>query len=183
MKEYIKKLSVKPYLSAALTIILILALFFIGNNPLKEFISMQIEAFNPADTQKDKEHYTSIRPRVIDGFSEMPIEGAVVVIPELNQSYFTSEDGLTERIELPVLKDKNFEKIAPKPYGEITLIVYKEGYVEYILLHTQVWETINREGPEILLFPRVQDGYNETFTVVENPHRIWVQDLVEKFRP
>jgi hypothetical protein len=120
---------------------------------------------------------------VVDGFSEDPIEGAAVVIPETGQKFVTSKDGLTAVIKIPVEEDEHFEDISPKPWGEITVIVYKEGYIEYVLLNTHVWENQSRKGPKILLFPEVQGERNEPFAVTEGPQRIWVKNLVEKFRP
>ena len=149
--------------------------------PFEHIISRQIQAFSP--TSQGARHYGYIQPQVVDGFSEEPIEGAAVVIPETGQQFITARDGMTAVIRIPIQEDVHFAEISPKPWGEITLIVYREGYVEYALFHVHVWEDQTRKGPKILLFPQVEGEKHEPFTVVEGPHRLWVRELVEKYRP
>jgi len=144
-------------------------------------VNKQTKVFNPSGGTA--RHYGYIQPQVIDGFSEEPIEGAVIVIPETNQQFITAKDGLTAVIKVPIEEDVHFAEISPKPWSEITLIVYKEGYVEYVLFHTHVWENQTRNGPKIMLFPQVKGEKHEPFSVIESPHRLWVKELVEKYRP
>lgn len=123
-----------------------------------------------------------VQPFVVDGFTEDPIAGAQVVVPELNMYFPTGKDGMTAPIKVPVRADSNFERINPKTWGEITLIVYKENYIEYVLLNAQVSENEVRKGPMILLFPISVGGRNQPFALIESPHDEWVSDLVDKYR-
>ena len=132
---------------------------------------------------KKGEHYGYIQPQVVDGFSEEPIRGATVVIPEINQKFVTAEDGYTAAIRIPIQEDEHFEKISPKPWSEVTVLVYCQDYIEYALFQAHVWESQSRKGPKILLFPKEKGKENEPFGVVEGPHRIWIKELVEKYRP
>lgn len=148
-----------------------------------QYIGKQNGTITTIETAKIPKHFGFIQPQVVDGFSDEPLEGATVVIPETDQSFITSADGLTALIKVPITEDAHYAEIAPKPWSEITLIIYKEGYIEYVLFHTHVWENQSRKGPTILLFPKVEGDENEPFSVVEGPHRMWVKELVEKFRP
>lgn len=177
------KEKIKPLVSILVLTIVIVSLYVSSYIPFNLYVSKQIEAFNAIETGQGTHYFGYIQPQVVDGFSEEPIEGAMVVIPETGQKFVTSKDGLTAVIKIPIEEDEHFKGIAPKPWGEATVIVYKEGYIEYVLLNTHVWENQSRKGPKILLFPVVQGERNEPFAVVEGPHRIWVHDLVEKFRP
>ncbi|MGI6570249.1 MAG: hypothetical protein ACOX27_04185 [Caldicoprobacterales bacterium] len=159
-----------------------MVLLYIGSFiPYDSIVSRQIQAFQAAE--QASRHYGYLQPQVVDGFSEEPLAGAVIVVPETGNRFVTSEDGRTAVIQVPIREDEHFAKISAKPWSEITLIVYKEGYLEYVLFHTHVWENQTRKGPKILLFPRVEGEEQEPFSVVEGPHRLWVRDLVEKYRP
>lgn len=120
---------------------------------------------------------------VVDGKSEKPVEGATVVIPEIDASYQTGSDGKTAIIDVPVLENKHFSSIQQMPWGEVTVLVYKDGYIPYALFHTQVWQSQLRNGPRIYLF--IDDGSTsgDAFSVIEGPQRLWVNELVEKYRP
>ena len=124
-----------------------------------------------------------IVPEVLDGMSLNPIEGAEVVVVETEGRYRTKSDGKTQAIRVPVVEDAHFADILKKPWGEITLIVYKDGYADYVLFHTQVWENQCREGPRILLFKADAQAKEQPFSIVEGPQRLWVMELVEKYLP
>lgn len=175
---------ISRHLFPVAAIALAILLLYIGSYILfDELVDRQIQAFSSQQQNAFTRHYGYIQPQVLDGFTEEPIEGAVVVIPETGQQFITSDDGQTATIKIPVMEDQHFAGFAPKPWSEVTLIVYKEGYLEYVLFHTHVWENQTRKGPRILLFPKTEGQDDEPFSIVESPHRIWVKDLVDKFRP
>jgi hypothetical protein len=175
------KVNIRALVSILALACFIVIVYVISFIPFDQFVHKQIDAFSPA--VQTIRHYGYIQPQVLDGFSQQPIEGAAVVIPETGQLFVTSEDGLTALIKVPIQEDAHFSEISPKPWGEVTLIIYKEGYVEYVLFHAHGWENQTRKGPKILLFPKVEGEDQEPFSVVEGPHRLWVRDLIEKYRP
>ena len=124
-----------------------------------------------------------IQVEVVDGESETPLAGCTVVIPETGGSYVTGEDGKTEAISVPILEDDVYKTILRKPWGEITLLIYRDGYIPYALFHTQIYENTARQGPKIYLFQQDSTGSDQPFTVVEGPQRLWVNELIEKFQP
>ena len=124
-----------------------------------------------------------IVPEVLDGMSLAPIEGAEVVVVETGERYRTKASGKTQAIRVPVIEDAHFANILKKPWGEITLIVHKDGYADYVLFHIQIWENQRREGPRILLFKADVQAKERPFTVVEGPQRLWVMELVKKYFP
>ena len=124
-----------------------------------------------------------IVPQILDGMSMTPIEGAEVVIVETGGRYRTKADGKTEPLRVPVIEDKRFSDILKKPWGEITLIVHKDGYADYVLFYAQIWENQRREGPRVLLFKADEQAEEHPFSVVEGPQRLWVNALVKKFIP
>ncbi len=120
---------------------------------------------------------------VLEGYTETPVKGASVVVAETGKTYLTDANGMTDKIDVPVIRDTRFDGIMQKPWGEITLIVYKEGYIPYALFYLQVLGGQTREGVKILLFEEGQTESSEPFSIVEGPSRVWVNALIEMYRP
>lgn len=161
--------------------VIIIGLSIRGYIPYDEYSHRQIETFAKINA-KQQIHFGYIQPQVVDGFNEKPIEGARIVIPELNKKFITNAEGFTSSIKVPIIEDTHYKNICPKPWGEVTLIVYKEGYMDYVLFHTHIWENQTRQGPKILLFPTPSGERNQPMAIVESPHRLWTTELVEKYR-
>ena len=121
----------------------------------------------------------SVTVRVLDGFSDTPIEGAVVTVPETGARSVTGFGGCTEPMQLPVIPDGEYEKLLPSGSGRISLIVTAEGYTPYLLLYARVTPNEAR-SIEVLLFPA--DGTLPVFTVIEAPPQEWAEELVNKYR-
>lgn len=120
---------------------------------------------------------------VLEGYDETPITGAKVVILETGKVYETDQNGSTETIEVPVVRDTRFDGIIPKPWGEVSLIVYKEGFLPYALFYLQVAGGETRKGVKILLFEDNSTGNPEPFSIIEGPNRAWVDELVKMYQP
>lgn len=120
---------------------------------------------------------------VEDGNSQKSMKNACVTIPETGQSYYTDENGKTVTIKVPIIEDSEYSGILPKPWGEITLLVYKQGYIDCAIFHVNIWENQTRNGPTVLLFPYSPDDSNQPFTLTEGPNRLWVKQLLDKYRP
>ncbi|MHB1315447.1 MAG: hypothetical protein ACYCX2_08185 [Christensenellales bacterium] len=120
----------------------------------------------------------TIQIEVLDAFSETGISAARVIIPEIAESFLTDAKGKTPLITVPVYTNAVYEKIFPQTWGEITIIVLKDGYVPYALFHTQITENGTRIGPKILLFPTGSTSSDQPFIIVEGPKREWVNQLI-----
>jgi hypothetical protein len=125
----------------------------------------------------------SIMVFVKDGFSEKPLPGAEVIIVEDGKSYSTDSEGKTPIISVPILQDPSYRSILPKPWGEITLLIYKEGYIDCAIFHVNVMEKQTRHGPTVLLFPLDNDGTNQPFVLTEGPNPSWTKQLLDQYRP
>lgn len=122
--------------------------------------------------------YGQMRVRVLDGFTDRPIEGASVTVPETGGRYHTCADGRTEAFSLPVIRDAEYDRLLPSDEGRATLLVTAEGYTPYLLLYARVKEGVCREL-DVLLFPA--DGSLPVFTVIEAPDGSWCERLAEKY--
>jgi hypothetical protein len=138
--------------------------------------SVSVFSTASADTAK-------LTVRVLEGYTESPIANASVVVLETGKVYQTDNKGMTEIINVPVIRDNRYDAILEKPWGEVTLIIYKEGFVPYALFYLQVIGGQTREGVKILLFEQGDTESNEPFSIIEGPSRAWVDTLVEMYRP
>lgn len=121
--------------------------------------------------------------KVVEGYTESPIEGASVVIIGTGEVYKTNSEGLTDVIEVPMVRDTRFDSVLPKPWGEVSMIIYKEGFVPYALFYLQVIENETREGVKILLFEKGITDSSEPFSIIEGPNRLWVNELIKMYQP
>ena len=119
-----------------------------------------------------------VRVRAVDGFTESPVAGACVTIPEAGFACFTGTKGETEPISVPVIPDAAYESLLRSDSGRITIIVTAPGYTPCLLLYARVVPGGER-SIELLLFPN--DGSLPVFTMVEAPDDEWCRRLTEKF--
>ena len=120
--------------------------------------------------------------QVLEGYSETPIQDAKVYILETGQYYSTDENGNTDTIEVPIVPDSRFDGYLKKPWGEISLIVYRDGYMPYALFYLQVSSAKQRDGVKILMFKQEQKDA-DPFSIIEGPNKLWVNELIEKYAP
>ena len=128
-------------------------------------------------------HTGSLQLEVLDGMTQHPLEDVIIVIPETGEKYTTNAEGKTPVIQVPIIENETYRDILAQPWGEITVLAYKDGYIPYALFHTQIWENEARQGPQLLLFPQDSSDSDQPFSIVEGPQRIWVNDLIERFNP
>lgn len=125
----------------------------------------------------------SLVVRVVDVNTLKPIEGAEVVVPETQQRYPTGTDGKTAPITVPILRDTRFDELTAKPWGEISLLVYKQGYLPYAVFYLQVLPGVQRNGPTIYMIPPKDAASKDAISIIEGPTDDWVSEIVRKYAP
>lgn len=124
--------------------------------------------------------YGSIRVSVLDGFTDEPIPGACVIIPETGARYTSGADGSTPVIELPVLADSEYDRLLRSEKGRATVIVYSEGRTPCLMLYVRIEEGRCR-SLTARMFP--DDGSIAAFPVIESPDAGWCAELTEEYAP
>ena len=115
---------------------------------------------------------------VRDGFSDVPVPGARVCLPEADLSCVTDAQGRTPAMRVPVLPDSEYERLLPSGQGRVTVIVTAEGFTPCLLLYVRITKDLKREL-EVLMFPA--DGSLSVFPVIEAPDEGWCRELVKKY--
>lgn len=108
--------------------------------------------------------------RVVE-LSGNPVSGAVVYIPQTDEAYKTGADGYTA--EMYGLFS------AESKWGTLTLCVFREGFVDYVLYDCVVYCNRVRKGPTIRLFRAEEDAPDIT-VYSENPPDEYSKELMKK---
>lgn len=119
---------------------------------------------------------------VVDGQSGKPVLDATVCIPEINSYYKTDAMGKTAKISVPIIRNQNFDATMVRDFGEVTLLVYKDGYIDFILFYTIIPTDRVRYGPTVMLFEAYAADENALQHLVEGPPEVWIRELVDKYR-
>ncbi len=122
------------------------------------------------------------RVTVKDGLSDLPIANATVCIPEIDGYFTTDEHGYTDVIEVPIASNLSFANTLARTWGEVTVLAYKDGYIDCLLLYTAVRENLTRLGPVIFLFPKGNADSSEYHLQMEKPNSGWISKFISKYR-
>lgn len=138
----------------------------------------------PAETAfgDDQQGFAMLKIYVYDGVSNRPLENATVCIPEVNGYYHTGADGSTVLISVPTLRNTNFDDVHMRSWGEVTLLVYREGYIDFILFYLMVQADKTRIGPNIALYPTATPDDNILHSLIESPENSWAEEIRDKYK-
>ncbi len=105
------------------------------------------------------------------------ISGAKVYVCEISECFETGKNGQTPNISLPVLPDTRFLEICKKDFGEVTILVTKDGYCPTCMTGVIVRSGVTRLGPKVVLksgeeYRHVADGVDAS----------WLKRFCEKYK-
>lgn len=124
----------------------------------------------------------TLNVQVVDGRTEQPLAGAVVVLPETDAKGVTGADGYTGPINVPYMPHAQ-SGMEEAPWCEVTVLVYCQGYYSYALFHVSLQKGEAREGPRVYLFPNDGSMGDTPFVIVEAPPTDWSRTLLDQYRP
>ena len=119
----------------------------------------------------------SVAFRILDGHTAEPVQNAAVVIPEADKTVFTDANGYTEDIEVTIVEDTRFA--IAKPWGEVSVLIYKDGFSDYALFYAQVQKNVRRDVITVFLYNMGAQPY----ALIEGPKDDWVLQMLEHYRP
>ena len=120
--------------------------------------------------------------QVIDEFSNKPIDNATVCILETKHYENTNKHGLTNSIEVPIIRNSNFDLHLKRTWGELTILVYKNGYYDNISFYNNVYPNSTRVGLTIKLREIIYPEENNTIITTELPNKQWCETLIKLYK-
>lgn len=124
------------------------------------------------------EKRSSLQIRVLDAFSTSPIDHAHVLIAETGDEFITHEKGFTEAFSVPVYDYEGHLPLS-QDWGELTIIVYAEGYLDLVLFHLAVYPDSLR-NVTLYLFPDDGSTDGAPISMIESPNDEWVKKLIDE---
>ncbi|MBQ7453120.1 MAG: hypothetical protein IJS68_02500 [Clostridia bacterium] len=143
------------------------------------FILIGNSSATPAST---KAEYGSIIITVLEQGSLTPITNATVCVVETRKYYSTNNKGLTEKISVPILTNSNFDNSLKRNYGEITLLVYKNGYTSELSFGNIISPNTTRVGLIIFLTPIINPDDPDLNISSQNPDTSWATELYKLYK-
>lgn len=123
-----------------------------------------------------------LQMRVVDTFTQKGIDGAGCVIGETGQRIETNNAGVAPVIQAPVYRHPRLEQMLAEVHGALTVICYKNGYRDAIVMGVRMHEDVLAE-PEIWMTPIGPNDRRIEPTLYQMPiHRVWQVQLVDKYR-
>lgn len=105
------------------------------------------------------------------------ISGAKVYVCEISECFETGKNGQTSNISMPILPDTRFLEICKKDFGEVTILVTKDGYCPTCMTGVIVRSCVTRLGPKVVL--KAGEEYRH---VADDVDSAWLKRLCEKYR-
>ena len=126
--------------------------------------------------------YTKIQVQVLEETTLKPIDNATVCVVENRHYENTNIHGRTSYITVPIKPNNNFDISYKRNYGEITLLVYKSGYADYLSFYNIVKSEQTKVGIIIKLRPIVNlEDLKPTITM-NFPDSDWCENLIKLYK-
>lgn len=115
---------------------------------------------------------------VVDLFTDKKLENANICIIETNSYYKTDSFGKSPLISVPFI-DEQQNGYPKKDWTDITLLVYREGYNDYICFYLELKKDSIRRLTVTL--PPLSHGYIP-FILSETPPTEWTMELIKMYK-
>lgn len=123
-----------------------------------------------------------IQIKVLEANTLKPIDGATVCIVETRHYENTNKYGQTSIIEVPIIRNQNFDLSLSRNWGELTILVYKSGYADNISFYQSLKPNTTKVGLTIFLSPIInEEDFTPTISL-ESPDQTWVESLIKLYK-
>ena len=137
-----------------------------------------IALFLPKATLPTPPPIGEIRIAVFDGKTGEAVENANICVLECEKYYKTDENGYSPKMRVGTKDDTDRP---PFSRAKVTLLVYKEGYVDTLVFGVEVYDGICRLGPTVRLFPKIA-GEETIGKQYDFPDEKLLRTVIEKYR-
>lgn len=148
------------------------------NKPGDTYIENLVRSYESFEGQGARTESASKYKITVKDENNKPVEGAKIVVPEALTSMNTDKKGICE-IEVPQEISNQVNYPVKREYGEITVLVYKEGYTVGAQLKVHVHQDGKVNSLELKL------KASKAFKVdakVHEPDAKWMGELMESYK-
>ncbi len=122
----------------------------------------------------------SLKITLRDSFDASYIKDATVFVLETESYFKTDEKGQTGIINIPYERDARYDSTSSKNFMEITLLIYKEGYIDYILLHTAIYS--GEVKNKLVILDKKQDDLMSYYVFTDEANHTWIEKIIAKYK-
>ncbi len=123
-----------------------------------------------------------IQVQVLEANTNKPIDSATICVIETRHYENTNKYGMSTLISVPIIRNTNFDISLERSWGEITLLVYKNGYADNISFYRKIMPGSTRVGIVVHLSPIISESDNKIEVSLENPNEIWIKSLIQIYK-
>ncbi|MBQ9832389.1 MAG: hypothetical protein IJO48_01510 [Clostridia bacterium] len=124
--------------------------------------------------------YGQFTVTVVDAYTDMPLSEAIIVIPECNKVFHTDRNGKALCIGIDIFINSELERILPTKKGEVTILCYAEGYLDFALFNASV-TPLGVGEKKLYMFPQGSEDGRTFITMNETPDDSFTQALLKKY--
>ena len=123
-----------------------------------------------------------VQIKVLEANTLTPIDNATVCIIETRHYETTNKYGKTNLITVPILRNNNFDLSLTRNWGELTILVYKNGYSDNISFYNSIIPNTTRIDLIIYLSPITSSSDLSPTISVEEPNNNYIQRLIKLYK-
>jgi hypothetical protein len=122
-----------------------------------------------------KTKFANIIIQVKNNNYDSPVDNASICILNTKQYYYTKKNGYTESISIPL-----FDEYKIDDYYIYNLLIYKNGYNDYIYYGLKVKPSQKRADIIIPLIPIINHNDIETTLFFEPPYNKTIEEIIKE---
>ena len=138
--------------------------------------------FSVKQTNTSASQSGRIQIEVLDDLSGKPVDGATVCVIETRHYENTNKYGKTGYIEVPIIRNANFDISLERPYGEITILVYKNGFADNLSFYNFIKPNTTRVGIIIRLKTIINKEDIAPTIIINQPDKYWSEALIKLYK-
>ena len=123
-----------------------------------------------------------IQVKVLEANTFEPIDNATVCIIETRHYETTNKFGKTSFMNVPILRNNNFDISLFRNWGELTILVYKNGYTDNISFYNSIIPNTTRLDFVVYLSPITNAEDLSPNISVEKPNINYVNRLIQLYK-
>ena len=123
-----------------------------------------------------------VQIKVLEANTLKPVSDATVCIIENHHYTTTNKNGDTSKIEIPIIRNSNYDNLLLRSWGEFTILIYKSGYSSHISFYNEVYAGITRIGIVCYLSPIVNSSDPLVTSNAQLPNQDYINTLVSHYK-